>query len=95
MDKEKYESVKKFNPMLARIWKSAVESFPDEGLRKYFTDFDNFHDFYHKINRWFHDEEVRLSIMFDICPELKPIATKADQETANAAEAWTIEIGWI
>ncbi|MBQ9029742.1 hypothetical protein IJ114_03540 [Candidatus Saccharibacteria bacterium] len=80
----------------AKIWKSAVEEFPDEGLRKYFAEWENFYEFYDKMNRIFHNEEVRFLGLFDIwCPELKSIASNTSRKTEYAIEHWSIKVGWI
>ena len=77
------------------IWESAKKSFPDEGLRKYFADYDNFREFYDKMNRIFHNEEVRFLGLFDrYCPELKNIASNASEKTEYAIEWWSNKVGW-
>ena len=96
MNNERYELLKNSSPTLAKIWKSAVESFPDENLRNYFKDFDKFYEFYNKMNKRFHNEEVRFIGLFDIfCPELKDIASNASRETEGAIEIWSGKVGWI
>ena len=97
MNEEKYLDLRK-KPQFARIaelWKQAVETFPDEGLRKYFIDFDNFEEFYDKMNRRFHSEEVRFLGLFDTyCPELKEIASNPSRKTEASIECWANKVGW-
>ena len=95
MDKKQYEFLKEQNPKLAKIWKSAVEDFPDEGLRKYFTDWDNFVKFYYDMVFAYHDEEVRFWNMFKICPYLKQHAVFDTEDFDEAAiDAWSLKAGW-
>lgn len=78
-----------------KLWEEAMDSFPDENLRKYFRKYSHFMDFYNKMNSEFPNEETRFyGVMFDICPELKSIATDASDVTERKVETWSIKAHW-
>ena len=96
-DEEKYEFVKEKDPAFARVWKSAVESFPDEGLREYFKSYEKFADFYNRMNHYYDNEEVRFYNMFDICPDMKGSASNStlDENAVLAIESWADSAEWF
>jgi|GEM_PF-3308216 hypothetical protein len=96
-DEEKYEFMKEKDPTFARIWKAAVESFPDEGLRDYFKSYEKFGDFYNRMSHYYSNEEIRFYNMFDICPDMKKFATNPnlDGSAVSSIDIWANNAGWL